>query len=284
MKRALILCAAAFLALTVAASAQQRLPNAPEDPSFQHKELPCTNSSGKVLYGELYTPVGGPAEKPLVIMAHGFNSTYTCFYDIIPELAKDGFLCYAFDFSGGSTRSRSEGNTEDMTIFTEVQDLLDVVDMFSWMTGVDTDNIFIVGESQGGLVAAMTAARIPEKIKGVGLMYPAFSIPFSAERFYPDRQVPDTINSMGMKLGGNYYRSMFDYDLYPDIAKYKGPVIDIHGDADRLVNKSVSDQAAEVYANCEYHVIAGGDHGFTNPEHRAQCRAFLRKFFNDHIK
>ena len=171
-----------------------------------------------------------------------------------------------------------------MTIFTEVQDLIDVVEMFRWTTGVDTDNIFIVGESQGGLVAAMTAARIPDKIKGVGLMYPAFSIPSSAARFYPDRVVPDTINSMGMTLGGNYYRSMFDYDLYTDIAKYKGPVIDIHGDADRLVNKSVSDQAAQVYSNCEYHVIAGGDHGFTNPEHRAQCRAFLRNFFNSHIK
>ena len=97
MKKTFILCAAAFLTLSIAAFAQPSLPKAPEDPAFQHKELPCTNSSGKILYGELYTPVNGPSVKPLVIMAHGFNSTYTCFYDIIPELAKDGFLCYAFD-------------------------------------------------------------------------------------------------------------------------------------------------------------------------------------------
>ena len=282
MKQFIMFAALAAILLSWTAAAQPR--KTPEDPSFEMKEFSFTNHAGKRLYGELYTPVSGPARKPVVLMAHGFNSTHGAFYDIIPELAKDGFICYTFDFMGGSTRSRSEGKTEEMTIFTERQDLLDAVELFRGMQGVDPDNLFLLGESQGGLVAAITAARIPDQVKGLALMYPAFSIPSSADRFYPDRKVPETLTTMGMTLGGNYYRVLFDYDLYADIARYKGPVIDIHGDADRVVNNSVSERAMQTYANCELHVIKGGDHGFSNPENRAECRALLREFFNKHVK
>ena len=163
-------------------SAQPQAPTIPEDPYYEVKELSCTNSFGKQLYGELCSPRNGLNRKPLIIMVHGFNGTHINFYDIIPELARDGFMCYTFDLMGGSSRSRSEGSTEDMTIFTETQDIIDVVEMFRGMQGVDPDRIFLLGESQGGLVSAMAAARIPDKIKALGLMYPALGIPASASR------------------------------------------------------------------------------------------------------
>ncbi len=258
-------------------------PQVPADPYYQMKEQPCV-SQGKKLYGELYTPKNGLSQKPVIIMAHGFNGTYINFYDIIPGLTKDGFMCYTFDFSGGSVRSRSEGDTRDMTIFTETQNLIDVVEMFREMKGVDKDKIFLLGESQGGLVAAMASARIPDKVKATALMYPAFTIPLNAEKMLARQADPDNINMMGMAMGRNYYESMLKYDLYADIAKYEKDVLIVHGDADKLVNKSVSDKAAEVYKSCEYHVIEGGDHGFNNPENRATCREYLGKFFNGQLK
>ena len=265
-------------------AAQPQAPSIPEDPYYEVKELPCTNSFGKQLYGELCSPRNGLNRKPVIIMVHGFNGTHINFYDIIPEMAKDGFMCYTFDLMGGSSRSKSEGSTADMTIFTETQDIIDVVEMFRNMQGVDPDKIFLLGESQGGLVSAMAAARIPDKIRALGLMYPALGIPASADRIYPTRQVPDEINVMGMKLGGDFYRKLFDYDVFREIGRYKGPVIDLHGDADRLVDKSLSERAASIYKNCEFHIIEGGDHGFNDPEDRAECRAYLRRFFNDQLK
>lgn len=254
-------------------------PLAPSDPYFEMKVQPCM-SQGKKLYGEMYTPRYGLNKKPVVIMAHGFNGTHYGYYDIISELARDGFICYAFDFSGGSVRSMSEGDTRDMTIFTERQNLLDVVDMFKEMKGVDTDNIFLIGESQGGLVAAMAAAQAPEKIKAIALMYPALGIPASAVRMYPDHIVPDSIEVMGMPLGGDYYRSLFGYDIYKDAPRFTGDVLIVHGDADRLVNKSVSERLNPLYRSSELHIINGGDHGFSDSANRAECRNCLRKFFN----
>ena len=50
------------------------------------------------------------------------------------------------------------------------------------MENVDSDQLFIQGESQGGFVGAYVAAQIPEKIKGLILWYPAFVIPDDAKR------------------------------------------------------------------------------------------------------
>ena len=258
-------------------------PSVPEDPSFTMKEVPL-KSNGVTLYGEMYTPVNGPEKKPVIIMSHGFNSTHIVFYDLIPLLSKEGFITYAYDFAGGAVKSMSEGSTVDMTIFTERNNLIDVINQISQMDGVDKDNIFLLGESQGGLVSAMAAAIVNGKVKAVGLMYPALGIPASAERFYPDHHVPDTINSMGIKLGGNFYRSMFDYDVWKDIAQYEGPVMITHGTGDRLVNISLAEQAVKGYKNVEFHPIEGGDHGYTDKEHRDINNQFVVEFFIRQVK
>lgn len=265
-----------------ASFAQPRNLPVPEDPYFKMEQVSC-QSNGNTLYGEMYTPVYGLSRKPTIIMAHGFNSTHNVFYDLINLLTKEGFITYAFDFAGGATNSKSEGSTLDMTIFTERDNLIDVIDQVSKMRGVDPNNIFLLGESQGGLVSAMAAAKVPDKIKALGLMYPAMGIPASADRIYPDRIVPDTIKSMGITLGGNFYRSMFDYDVWSDIKPYEGPVLVTHGTADRLVNMSLGQQAADGYKNAEFHAIDGGDHGYNNPEHRAINNQYVVDFFNKQL-
>lgn len=260
-----------------------RLPKTPEDPYFKMSEVSCT-SQGKTLYGEMYTPVNGLTKKPVIIMAHGFNGTHIVFYDLIQRLSREGFITYAFDFSGGSVRSRSEGSTLDMTIFSERDNLLDVIDQVRGMNGVDPDKIYLLGESQGGLVAAMAAAKAPEKVQAIALMYPAFSIPSSGDKLFPDHEVPDTVTTMGVSLGAEFYKSMFGYDLWKDISKYEKPVLITHGTADALVSIEFAEKAVKEYKDVEYHSIEGGDHGYNNPEHRAQNNQFVVDFFNNQLK
>lgn len=59
---------------------------------------------------------------------------------------------------------------------TEVADLNAVVDMIKTLDFVDTDNIFLLGRSQGGFVSALTAAQREDDIQGMVLFYPAFVI------------------------------------------------------------------------------------------------------------
>jgi len=277
MKKLIII---ALLCLGVSSSfAQPRNLPVPEDPYFKMQEVSCV-SNGNTLYGEMYTPVYGLSRKPTIIMSHGFNSTHNVFYDLINLLTKEGFITYAFDFAGGATASKSEGSTLDMSIFTERDNLIDVIDQVSKMKGVDPNNIFLLGESQGGLVSAMAAAKVPEKVKALALMYPALGIPASTDRIYPDHNIPDTIKSMGITLGGNFYRSMIGYDVYSDIPSYQGPVLITHGTADKLVNISLAERAVPCYKNVEFHPIEGGDHGYNGPEHRAINNQYVVDFFN----
>ena len=60
-----------------------------------------------------------------------------------------------------------------------------------------------------------------------------------------------------------YYEKLFDFDAYAEAAKYTGPVLIVHGDADRTVDLSYGRAAAENYQNARIEVLPGEDHGFS---------------------
>ena len=81
----------------------------------------------------------------------------------------------------------------DMSIFTEQEDLEAVLSMIQNLEYVDTDHIFLLGSSQGGLVSAITAADHRDEIAGAVLLYPAFVLVDDAkERFDRPGDVPET--------------------------------------------------------------------------------------------
>ena len=52
-------------------------------------------------------------------------------------------------------------------------------------------------------------------------------------------------------------------DAYQHIVGYTGPVLIVHGDADRVVDVSYGKKAAEQYQNAEIVTLPGEDHGFS---------------------
>lgn len=57
---------------------------------------------------------------------------------------------------------------------------------------VDTDHIFLLGASQGGMVSAITAAEHTKEIRGLMLLYPAFVLVDDAkERFQSVDEIPE---------------------------------------------------------------------------------------------
>ena len=92
------------------------------------------------------------------------------------NLAKKGYLAYAFDFPGGSSNGQSKGLSQtQMSIYTEEQDLLAIIKVLRHRNDVDKNNVLLVGGSQGGVVSALTASQHSAYIKGLALMYPAIS-------------------------------------------------------------------------------------------------------------
>ena len=60
---------------------------------------------------------------------------------------------------------------------------------------VDADSIYLMGNSQGGLVTALTASEHREEIRAVILIYPAFCIYDDVhEMFDSPEEIPETMN------------------------------------------------------------------------------------------
>ncbi len=247
---------AAFWMLAASAQVPGRPWQAPADPSYEMREISCV-SDGNRLYGEAFIP-RSPGKHPAVIMSHGYGASHTGFYAMVDTLAKSGYVCYCYDFAGGSRSGRSEGRTEDMSIFTERQNLMDVIDMVRSWNCVDAESIFLLGESQGGMVTACLASELKDKIRGAILWYPAFVIPDDSAK-----RIADGVSNFGgVDLSPDYDKVAVEIDIHEVMHGFDGPVLLIHGDKDGLVPIRYSEEADRTYADSELIVIPGAGHGF----------------------
>ena len=227
------------------------------------KEL-TVDTGAHSLFGQLLTPRGLSGKLPTVIVSHGLNSNGKNAKALVGEsLAMSGFQVYCFDFYGGSLHSASGGKMEEMTVFTEKDDLHAVIERIKALETTDTENLFLLGESQGGFVTGITAAEHPE-IKAVIEYYPAFCIPEDARKRHGARKsIPETEDFGGSHLGQAYSGSVWEYDVFSVIPAYKGPVLILHGDHDSVVDISYGRKAADAYENAEFVCLPGEVHGFT---------------------
>ena len=250
------------------ASPSQTTGETREAPSGQFEvRLMNAERDGLSIYGNLYVPTSHEQKLPAVILSHSANMTSDSMKSYCERIAKMGLIAYSFDFCGASPQSRSDGKQSDMTIFTEVEDLTAVLQMIQELDFVDRQNIFLFGTSQGGLVSALVAAQYPSDIKGLVLFYPAFNIPETVQRF--SKLTPKESQSA-------YITTLSDFDVYEHIKPYKDDVLIVHGTTDFVVPYSYSEKAAEVYENCELHLIQGATHGF-NADNYVSFGDFDRK-------
>ena len=79
-------------------------------------------NQGQKIYGIAYIPNIENEKIPLVICAHGLGGSYQSNTAYAEQLASHGIAAYCFDFRGGGG-SRSDGDTTEMSVMTEVSDL-----------------------------------------------------------------------------------------------------------------------------------------------------------------
>ncbi|MBQ8220138.1 MAG: alpha/beta fold hydrolase [Bacteroidaceae bacterium] len=219
------------------------------------------------LYGVLSRPAHAKGKMPVAIIAHGFNGTHHFGRNYFETLNKLGYQVYTFDFACGSVNSRSDNNTMNMSILDEQSDLEAIVRYFKQQPDVDASRIVLIGESQGGLVSALTAASMPKDISRTILIFPALCIPDNWTARYPNlSDIPDTTRLWNVPMGRRFFNEVRDIDVFKRIGKYKRPVLIVQGDKDPVVSMKDSERAVKIYKDARLHVIPGAGHGFKPKE------------------
>lgn len=218
---------------------------------------------GREIYGVSYMPKH-EGKCPVVIFSHGYNGKHTDFIRISEYLASNGIGTYCFDFCGGSVNGKSDLSTVEMTIFTEKEDLCAVIDNVKKWEMIDSDNIFLFGASQGGLVSALVADERKEDIKGMLLLFPAFCIADDWNKKFPAiESIPDVHELWGMTLGRTFFESIHGYDVYEFIGKFDKNILMFHGDQDAVVALEYVEKASRLYPNVNLEIFQGEGHGFS---------------------
>ena len=269
MKR-IVKTSLSILCCVAAMTAMPSCAEKPTDETFESviTELHC-KSQNIDIYGLMYTPKGKEGKLPVVVLSHSSSLTHEAMVPYAEYLVKKGYAAYCFDFCGACDESLSKGRTtEEMTVFTEVDDLGIVLDKIRTLDYIDPDNVFVLGSSQGGLVTALVAEKRPSDIKGMILFYPAFNLPELVAKFTSDDGgILGGIGSGGnMGMSDAFVNTIKDFDVYANIGKYPGDFIILHGTKDFLVDIKYSEQAVEKYPSAILYPIEGASHGF-NDEH-----------------
>lgn len=258
-----------FLLLTIAALTSEAEDNA------------CTQShsvrgpEGEIAF-KITLPKGfdtSTSRCPMVILMHGIFSSK----DFIPMpsiargLAAEGIASIRFDFDG---HGRSDGRMQDMTIEKELADAKAVWDYVLTLGYVS--RIGLLGHSQGGVIASMMAGMLADEgggaaPSGVVLIAPGTVIKeacrggkFFNARFDPHNP-PEYIRCWGMmKLGREYLLTTQELDIYGTASTYKGPVLILHGDKDRIVPMWCSEKFLNTFGErATIEVVAGENHMIT---------------------
>lgn len=242
----------------------------------------------KITLPEGFDTTGGHC--PMVILMHGIFSSKDI--NPMPQLARGlaeaGIATIRFDFDG---HGRSDGRKQDMTIEKELADARAVWDYVRQLPYVSA--IGLLGHSQGGVVASMTAGRLAAEGQApdaMVLLAPGSVIKEACQggRFFnatfDPKDPPEYIKCWGIyKLGREYLVTTQQLDIYGTAAQYKGPVLLLHGTADRIVPLWCSERYLETYGpSATLQLVEGENHTITR--HRREVVGHVVQFFQKTFK
>lgn len=231
--------------------------------NFSIEEFPV-QADERSIFSVLYLPNGASSRKrcPAIVFGHGLASNHESGDAYARELAKRGYAVCCLDFCGGKD-SKSSGDAMDLTLFSASRDMSAVYDALAKRPDIDANNVFLMGASMGGAAASLSASARAQVIKGLILLYPAFSLADEVKKIAvnPD-DLPETYD-FGATVGHEFLKTLHGFDALMAAGVYHGPVIILHGTADERVPSSYSMQAARAYPHADLKLIDGAGHGFT---------------------
>lgn len=241
--------------------------------------------AGLTLHGVLEKKTDGPC--PLVLMLHGFGGCMDArpggyFQEYSDALTAAGFATLRFDFNG---HGQSGGSFRDMTPYNEIEDAS--VFLRYAVSLPDITEIYLLGHSQGGVIAGMLAGYYHDVVKKLVMMAPAASLKTDAinghcmRADYDAQHIPDFVNVDGVhEVGGLFFRMAQTLPIYEVTGQFKGEALAIIGGRDDVVSAESIRRYGTCMPHCRVVEKPTLDHGLGGEEHDETLREivdFLRK-------
>lgn len=232
------------------------------------------------IVGHAYKPKNNDITNKTIIISHGFAETSAMFDHYARRFASTGYYTVTFDFRGGSLEGKSTGlKSTEMSIFTEIADLKTVINFVQKQESSSRSDLYLMGDSQGGLVSAIVGDNFTKQLGGLILLYPALVIPDDArKRYHSLAEIPDTVD-LGIPIGKVYYEKLLDYEVFDHVGHFGKSVLILHGDQDEVVPLSYSKRVAKVYSHAKLIVMKDAKHGFNEIESRI-AGDYILEFLN----
>lgn len=197
-------------------------------------------NEGEQLVGMVHEPAEDGGAKPGVVMLHGFTGNrieqHQMFVKTARKLAQAGFYVLRFDFRGSG---ESQGQFIRMTVSGEISDALAAIRWFKENTGVDPNQIAVLGLSMGGCVAAYTAVQSDVKAlvfwSGVAKPVEVFAQDAPYEVMLNQVKQTGYLDFKGWKVGYPFVEELHSLDPLEVVREYIGPILVVHGSKDPVV-------------------------------------------------
>jgi pimeloyl-ACP methyl ester carboxylesterase len=120
----------------------------------------------------LWLPPVGDRDRPLLVILHSWSSDYRQHAGIPYAMwaQENGWAVIAPNFRGVNDDVEAIGS--DLA----VQDVVDAIDYATSQSGVDSEHVYAVGYSGGGMMALLLAGRHPEKVSAVAAWGPPYDL------------------------------------------------------------------------------------------------------------
>lgn len=227
----------------------------------------------------------GVDKGPLCILIHGFTGHMEEDHIIAAQKAINdtGVAVLRVEMYG---HGKSDGEFKNHTLYKWVTNALSVVAYAKTLDFV-TD-LYLCGHSQGGLLTMLIGGMCADDFKSIIPLSPAWMIPEIAREGnlmgieFDKDHIPEYLDDGTKQLCGDYIRTAQTIHVEDEIARFTGPVLIIHGDADDVVPFTYAEKAEKLYKNAKLIPIHGDDHCFT--KHLDQMTDALRDYFNSITK
>ena len=178
--------------------------------------------------------------KGTVIHMHGNAQNMTAHWQFAEWLPLRGYNLFTFDYRG---YGKSEGTPEPKGVF---EDCIAAFDHLRSRTDIDTDRLFVFGQSLGGMLAIASSAASPKGIRAVLAEAPVHSYSMSVRYRMPGMQ---------LDLDDSYCAGPWVSKVAPI------PLMLMHGTADSVVHY---DHSLALYEDAgdpkQLVTIEGGEH------------------------
>lgn len=223
-------------------------------------QIPATLTLPEAVEGKTY---------PAVIMLHGNGSTRheagNAYDFAAPEMAKAGIATIRFDYIGNGD---STSDYIDFTYDKGVEDAMKCHDYLAALGTIDMEHVGIMGWSQGGRLALLTAGR-NDVFTSVCTWAGAYDQKGSEEEQYEIAKKNGYYEVTydwrdSLKQSPAYYECAMSIDYAKEVANIKAPILAINGKEDTVVTPETAQEIVDASTNPDSQVLLldGADHTF----------------------